>query len=121
MAGVFIDVEIDDSIRNDPETLRRYVMAYREAGLIVTVGTEHNTLDLIPILPTCANGLPIPDEIAEVFNEGACVVAAHQARVAAGKPGYVDANGRLNPEFQSSEDRIRAFREEGRTLIEART
>jgi hypothetical protein len=29
------------------------------------------------------------------FWRGTCIVAAHQARIAAGRPGYVDAAGRL--------------------------
>ena len=42
--------------------LARYVRAMREAGLFVTAGTEHNTLDLLPIEPTCLDGAPIPDD-----------------------------------------------------------
>ena len=33
--------------------LERYVTAMRGAGILVTAGTEHNTLDLIPIEPAC--------------------------------------------------------------------
>ena len=35
--------------RNTPATLSRYVHALRRAGLFVTAGTEHNTLDLLPL------------------------------------------------------------------------
>ena len=41
-------------LRNTPETLSHYVLALRAAGLFVTAGTEHNTLDLLPLAP----GLP---------------------------------------------------------------
>ena len=33
-------------VRNQPEVLERYVRAMRTAGLAVTAGTEHNTLDM---------------------------------------------------------------------------
>ena len=65
-------------IRNKPEVLTAYVKAMRAAGLVITGGTEHNTLDLIPIEPTCVKSIPVPEEIKEIFWEGACVVAAHQ-------------------------------------------
>ena len=52
--------------------------AMRAAGLVVTAGTEHNTLDLLPIEPACLKAAPVPDEVKEIFWEGACVVAAHQ-------------------------------------------
>lgn len=65
-------------IRNSPAILSKYVKAMRAAGLVVTAGTEHNTLDLLPIEPTCVNGQPIPEDVQDIFWEGACVVAAHQ-------------------------------------------
>jgi len=74
--------------RNTPEVLSRYVHALRDAGLFVTAGTEHNTLDLLPIAPTCLGGVPIPEAIQEIFWEGACIIAAHQYLTAQGKPGY---------------------------------
>lgn len=80
-------------IRNTPEALRRYVTALRRAGLLVTAGTEHNTLDRIPLTPTCLRGQPIPDDLRAIFDEGACVVAAHQYCVAMGQPGFVDERG----------------------------
>lgn len=106
-------------IRNKPEVLAQYVKAMRAAGLVVTAGTEHNTLDLIPIEPACVGGAPVPEEIKEIFREGACVVAAHQYLTARGECGYVDAQGRLNPAFASQEERIRALRNLGATLIQA--
>ena len=90
-------------IRNTPEVLSRYVHAMRDAGLFVTAGTEHNTLDLLPIAPTCLNGAPIPDDIQEIFWEGACVVAAHQYLTLQGQPGFVDAEGNLNAAYGSDD------------------
>ena len=45
-------------LRNKPETLARYVIPMRRAGLVVTAGTEHNTRDLIPLEPACLNAAP---------------------------------------------------------------
>lgn len=104
-------------VRNTPEVLRRYVIAMRRAGLFVTSGTEHNTRDLLPITPACLNGEPIPDDVQEVFREGACVVAAHQYLALRGEPGFVDAEGRPNPAYASDEERIAAFRDIGAAVL----
>ena len=58
--------------------------------------------DLIPILPSCVGGQPIPEDVAAIFNEGACVVAAHQARVGQGRPGYVDDELRAADSLQEA-------------------
>lgn len=104
-------------IRNTPEVLSRYVNAYREAGMFVTAGTEHNTLDLIPISPTCERGVPIPEAIQTLFWEGACVVAAHQFLRLCGHEGFIDSEGKLNAEYDSDEARISAFRRLGEAVF----
>ena len=104
-------------LRNRPEVLVEYVTALRGAGLVITGGTEHNTLDLIPLEPACLAGAPVPEAIADIFLEGACVVAAHQFLALHGQIGYVDAQGHLNPAFSDHEERIGAFRALGETLI----
>jgi len=104
-------------VRNSPEVLTRYVRAMRAAGLVITAGTEHNTRDMLPIEPTCVKGVPIPEEIQEIFWEGACVVAAHQVLTAQGQPGFVDAQGNPDPAYASDEARIAAFRSLGAAII----
>jgi hypothetical protein len=104
-------------IRNSPETLTRYVRAMRGAGLTITAGTEHNTLDLIPLRPACARGQAVPEELEAIFWEGACVVAAHQYLTSQGKIGFVDDRGRPNPAFGSDEERILAFARLGEAVI----
>ena len=104
-------------IRNTPEVLSHYVSAMRGAGLVVTAGTEHNTLDLLPMEPTCLNGEPTPAEIKDIFWEGACVVAGNQEARARGTTGYMDSLGRLNPDFTRDADRIEAFRVIGEAAI----
>ena len=74
--------------RNTPTVLSEYVHVLREAGLFVTAGTEHNTLELLPLAPACLGGVPIPEDIQEIFWEGVCIVAAHQDLTARGLPGF---------------------------------
>jgi hypothetical protein len=95
-------------IRNNAAVLSRYVKAFRTAGMIVTAGTEHNTLDLIPIEPTCIGGQPIPEEIKAIFWEGCCVVAAHQFLRLHGETGFVAECG---------EDRIAMLKRLGSAVI----
>lgn len=104
-------------VRNSPEVLRQYVLAMRSAGLVVTAGTEHNTLDLLPIEPTCLQGAPIPEDVMEIFWEGACVVAGHQFLTLHGQCGFVDAQGRPNPAYPDAEARIAAFKSLGEAVI----
>ena len=105
--------------RNRPEVVDTYVAAFRDAGIIVMAGTEHNTRARIPLEPRCVDGsLPSPAARA-AFREATCVVAAHQHLRASGRPGYVDGRGRLNPGFPDGETRIRWFAELGAELIGA--
>jgi hypothetical protein len=79
--------------RNAPDVVDAYVRAFRAAGIVVTAGTEHNTLDRIPLEPEARGGAALSEEAREAFYEGACVIAGHQAERAAGRPGFVDAAG----------------------------
>ena len=103
--------------RNTPEVLSRYVHAMRAAGLFVTAGTEHNTLDLLPIAPTCLNDQPIPEDVQEIFWEGACVLIAHQYLTLLGQPGFVDGTGTPNPAYPSADARIEAYRALGAAVF----
>jgi hypothetical protein len=104
-------------IRNETPALEHYVRAMRGAGIVVTAGTEHNTLDLIPMEPTCLRGMKVPVSIRDVFAEGACVVAAHQYLTLHGECGFVDETGKLNPGYPDAESRISHFRRLGAALI----
>jgi len=105
------------SVRNSAEVLTEYVTRLRKAGFAVTDGTEHNTLDLIPMEPTCKAGEAVPEALKEIFWEGACVIAAHQFLVAHGRAGFVDDQGRPNPKYRSAEERIKAFSRLGTAVI----
>ena len=105
-------------VRNAPPVLGKYVKAMRAAGLAITAGTEHNTLDLLGIEPTCIGGAAIDEELKEIFWEGACVAAAHQFLNLHGECGYVDAEGNPNKRHGGDEERISAFRKLGAAVIQ---
>jgi hypothetical protein len=107
-------------VRNRPEVIDRYVAVLRRAGIVIMAGTEHNTRRMIPLEPMALGGEPLSPLSRETFWEGTCIVAAHQNLAAAGRPGFVDADGRPNGEFADDEARIRWFREIGADLIAAR-
>ncbi len=79
-------------IRNTVACVDAYVKAFTDAGMVVMGGTEHNTLDRIPIEVACVDG-PVSEVAKRAFWEATCVVAAHQHEVAAGRRGYVDPSG----------------------------
>jgi hypothetical protein len=106
------------TIRNKPDVLAQYVKTMRAAGLFVTAGTEHNTLDLLPIEPRCAGGAAVPDDVKAILWEGACVVAAHQFLTLHGQCGFVDKHGAPNPAYKSAEERIAAFSRLGAAVIQ---
>jgi hypothetical protein len=97
--------------------LREYVVRMRKAGLAVTAGTEHNTLDLVPLDPFCRDG-DVPDDLRAVFWEGACVVAGHQFLTLHGQCGFVDGQGSPNADYASADERIKAFAGVGAAVIQ---
>jgi hypothetical protein len=105
------------TVRNSPACVDRYVKAWRDAGIFVTAGTEHNTLERIPVVPACVGGVPISEASLDILWEGVCIVAAHQHRRQHGEPGYVDEAGRLDPGFPDGETRLRYYAGLGAELI----
>ncbi|MGC8627447.1 MAG: hypothetical protein ACP5VR_07815 [Acidimicrobiales bacterium] len=104
--------------RNDPSTLQEYVAALRSAGLPVLAGTEHNTLEMLPLEPRCADGVPLPADVRDIAWEGACVIAAHQYLAANGQGGYVGSEGNLDDRYQDDEARIESYARLGAAVIE---
>jgi hypothetical protein len=103
--------------RNDTAVVDAYVTAFRAAGLAVTAGTEHNTLDLIPLEPVARGGAPLSPAARAAFWEGTCVVVAHQHRRRQGLSGFVDAEGRPAPGFADDDARIRWFADLGARVL----
>ncbi len=103
--------------RNDRAVVDAYVTAFRDAGIVVMAGTEHNTLQRIPLAPRCRDGAAPSGMARSLFWEGTCVVAAHQHERSNGRPGFVDRNGQPAAGFADMESRIRWFRELGAHLV----
>ena len=102
-------------IRNQPDVLVEYVTAIRRAGIVVVAGTEHNTLDLLPIEPTCVNGQDIPKEVQDIFLEGVCVLAAHQFLGVHGQHGFAELYN--DPTTNDKEKLISSFRKMGAAVL----
>lgn len=102
--------------RNTIGVLRDYVATMREAGLAITAGTEHNTLDLVQLDPFSKDG-DLSDDVRAVFWEGACVAAGHQFLCLHGECGFVDGDGNPNPDFTSADERIRSLAGIGAAVI----
>ncbi len=81
------------STRNSPEVLEDYATWFSNNGFIVTIGSEHNTPDLTPILLYTRDSAPLSDTLRRINYKGACLIAAHQYLVAKDGIGYLDAEG----------------------------
>jgi hypothetical protein len=102
--------------RNTIDVLCDYVTKMRKAGLAITAGTEHNTLDLVRLDPFCKDG-DVPDDVRAIFWEGACMVAGHQFLKLHGECGFVDDDGNPNPNYASPDERIKSFAKIGAAVI----
>ncbi len=99
------------TIRNSTEVLAEYVSAIRQAGIAVVAGTEHNTLDLLPMKPACVGGEAVPLAIDAIFREGICVLVAHSFLKAHGEDGFVDG------EEGEANERIERFSRIGAVVL----
>lgn len=104
-------------IRNSVAVVTECVPKMRDAGLVVTAGTEHNTLDLVPFEPFCRDG-SVPERVRAIFWEGACVVAAHQFLTLHGECGLVDIAGKPNDAYGTANERIAALARIGAAVVE---
>jgi len=97
--------------RNSLEMLERFVHFFRSRNMIISLGTEHNAPDMIPLTPSCRGGVPLSEKLKALSFEASCVLAAHQHYTAAGKEGFMDKTG--SPRIQD----IDKFREKGESII----
>ncbi len=61
--------------RNTAETLIEAVPALLDRGITVTAGTEHNTKEMIPLMPHCRGGAPLPAICEKACFHGALKLA----------------------------------------------
>jgi hypothetical protein len=78
------------SNRNTDDRVAAVVAECAKRGWPVCDGTEHNTPAMEPMLTKWV----LDARFAQAFRDGYCVHLGHQELVAAGKPGYVDRQGR---------------------------
>ncbi len=83
--------------RNSVDALEKYAGYLHDNGFVVTFGSEHNTPAMEPVKLFARGGAPLTDKLLRINYEGACVVAAHQDKIAKGEPGYLDADGHADP------------------------
>ena len=98
--------------RNSIEVLEKYAGYLHDNHFVVTFGSEHNTPVVEPVELKARGGVPLTEQLMRINYEGACVVAAHQDKVAQGQSGYVDKNGQADPA------RRQGFIEYGNALIQ---
>jgi hypothetical protein len=79
--------------RNDLRHLKRFVEFFNEKGFIITMGTEHNTAEMIPMKLQTRGGTPLDMVLRTTVYYGACIIAAHQYLIAGGKDGYLTREG----------------------------
>jgi hypothetical protein len=79
--------------RNDFYHLKKFVEFFNDKGFIITMGTEHNTPEMIPMKLQTRNGKPLDLELKTTIYYGACIIAAHQYLIAMGKDGYLTKEG----------------------------
>jgi hypothetical protein len=79
--------------RNDSEILKNFVEFFHKKGFIITLGTEHNTPEMLPLTVTTRGSKPLDESLKRIAWEGACVIAAHQYLRADGRQGYVLPDG----------------------------
>ncbi len=81
------------STRNDLHLLEKYAVYLYELGFLVTLGTEHNSPAMEPVLLFARHGQALSERLREINYKSACVLAAHQHLVRQGLEGYLDATG----------------------------
>lgn len=74
--------------RNSATVLETYVRELEAAGFVVTLGSEHNSPAMEPLRLCTRDGDPLSPYLQAVNARGACILAAHQDRVARGLDGY---------------------------------
>ena len=79
--------------RNSIKFLEPFVEYFNNKGFVITMGTEHNAPDMIPVKCDTRERIPLTDFLRNVNYQGACVLAAHQFLVSKNKEGYINSEG----------------------------
>lgn len=79
--------------RNSETALEEYATYFSKNGFLVSMGSEHNSPDLLPIRLFDKEKRKLSGLLAKINFEGAALIAGHQYMVANGEPGFLDAEG----------------------------
>ena len=79
--------------RNDFKKLKEFVLFFDKNGFVITLGTEHNTPAMQPVIVSCREGKALDRELVLISYRGTSVIAAHQYLHAQGREGYIRADG----------------------------
>jgi hypothetical protein len=100
------------SNRNSSEVLVEYAKFFVENNFLVTIGSEHNTPELIPIKLTDKKKNDLEPVLKEYNYSGACLIAAHQYLFGRTGQGILDDKGTLK------QDKLKYFWSLGSHLLE---
>jgi hypothetical protein len=78
--------------RNSLAVLEDYVSYLSGEGVVVSLGSEHNTPAMEPIKLFARKNTELSPVLKKINYQGACIVAAHQYLSATEGRGYIDAN-----------------------------
>ena len=79
--------------RNHTQHIMKFVQFFNEKSFIITMGTEHNTPEMIPMRLRSRDHDVLDKSLKAIAYYGACIVAAHQYQVAKGQLGYLTKEG----------------------------
>ena len=96
--------------RNTRERLREILSVSQARHVPLFTGSEHNTLDDIPLL----DPLAIDDEFLPYFERSANVLLGHQQAVRTGSAGFVRPDGK--PDIGDARERFEHFEALGRSF-----
>lgn len=78
--------------RNTPDYLENAARQLWDNGFIVTLGTEHNTPAMEPLVPMAKDNTPISGKLQEINVRSVCILLAHQYLTQKTGQGWLDRN-----------------------------
>jgi len=79
--------------RNSASALEKYATCFSDHGFLVSLGSEHNSPDLLPVKLFDKTKHSLSGILTKINFEGAALIAGHQYLVANGERGFLDAEG----------------------------
>ena len=83
--------------RNSMESLLEYAGFFSERGFLVTMGSEHNTPELLPVRLFDKKKKQLSESLKRINFEGAAITAAHQYLKGKDQTGFLDDGGEVVP------------------------